>query len=63
MGLTGLVKFYGKNITQNTKSFWCSELVAYCFEEADAILTEVDQRYATPEDLARSNKIDFKNLN
>jgi len=62
IGLGWLVKFYGKNITQNDNAYWCSELVAHCFEKAGVRFTQVDQRYATPEDFAISDLIDFKLL-
>jgi len=62
LGLGWLVKFYGRNITQNDKAYWCSELVASCFEKVGIRLTQVDQRYATPEDLAISDSIEFKLL-
>lgn len=62
MGLGFLVKFYGKNIAQNTDAFWCSELVDYAYDTSGFKLTEVDQRYATPQDLAISKYITFSNL-
>jgi len=63
IGLNGLVKFYGRNFAQNINAFWCSELVAYSFEKAESKLTDVDQRYASPQDLAESKKIKFNILN
>ena len=62
MGLERLIKFYGKKVSKDKATFWCSELVIHVFALAGAQLTEVDKRFATPEDLARSNNIEFKNL-
>lgn len=56
LGLSKWINFYGKNIVDNNHEFWCSELVAYCFGN----ITTVDFRYATPEDIAMSTKLNFK---
>ncbi len=57
---TKVLHFYSKNITKDSNAFWCSELVAYSFGNNGTPLTDVDYRYATPEDIASSKKIDFK---
>ena len=62
VGLGSLVQFYGKNVAQNTNAFWCSELADYAYDTAGFKLTDVDQRYATPQDLAISKSITFTNL-
>jgi len=62
IGLGRVVQFYGKNIAQKTNAFWCSELVDYAYDNAGFKLTQVDQRYATPQDLAISKFITFANL-
>jgi len=62
LGLKKVVYFYGKNINHNKRGYWCSELVTHCFNKAGLELTEVDKRYATPEDLAVSKFVDFKNF-
>jgi len=62
VGLGKLVKFFGNNITKTSNAYWCSELVAKCYEGAGVSLSESDSRYATPEDLAKSSMINFKIL-